>query len=43
MAPKPERPAGRLRDRLVWFVLIYCGSAAAFAAVVYGLRALVPR
>jgi hypothetical protein len=38
----PERP-GRLRTRLLWFVLLYAGSAAAFAAAVYGLRAIVPR
>ncbi len=38
----PERPAG-LRTRLVWFVLLYLGSAAAFAAAVYGFKAIVPR
>ncbi len=38
----PERPGG-LRGRLAWFVLLYRGSAVAFAAVVYGLRAIVPR
>ncbi len=37
------RRAGGLRARLAWFVLLYCGSALAFAAVVYGLRAIVPR
>ncbi len=43
MASKPEQPSGRLRDRLLWFVAIYCGSAAAFAALIYGLKAIVPR
>jgi hypothetical protein len=40
--PEKPRPGG-LRSQLGWFVLLYCGSAVAFAAVVYGLRALVPR
>jgi hypothetical protein len=40
----PEKPPpGGLRSKLGWFVLLYCGSAVAFAAAVYGLRALVPR
>jgi hypothetical protein len=39
---EPERPGG-LRSRLLWFVLLYLGSAAAFAAAVYGFRALIPR
>jgi hypothetical protein len=42
MAPRDPRP-GSLRSRLAWFVVLYCGSAVAFAAVVYGFRALVPR
>jgi hypothetical protein len=29
--------------RLVWFVLLYLGSVAAFTVLVYGLRAIVPR
>ena len=41
MAP-PERGPGDL-SRLAWFVCLYVVSLAAFAAVVYGLRALVPR
>ena len=40
--PAPER-ALRALSRLAWFVALYVGSLAAFAAVVYGLRALVPR
>jgi hypothetical protein len=39
---QPDRPAG-LRSRLVWFVLLYAGSAAAFAAAVYGFKAIIPR
>ena len=42
MTEEPERPGG-LRARLVWFVLLYLGSAAAFAAAVYGFKAIVPR
>jgi len=38
----PERVPGAL-SRLAWFVALYVGSLAALAAVVYGLRALVPR
>jgi hypothetical protein len=30
-------------SRLVWFVALYLVSLGAFAAVVYSLRALVPR
>ncbi len=33
---------GRLR-RLLWFVALYGVSLAAFAALVYGLRAIIPR
>lgn len=33
---------GRTR-RLLWFVAIYLASLVAFAAVVYGLRWLIPR
>ena len=39
---EPERQ-GRLRSRVAWFVLLYLGSAAAFAAAVYGFKAIVPR
>ena len=37
-----DRQSG-LGARLGWFVLLYCASAAAFAAAVYGFRALIPR
>jgi hypothetical protein len=30
-------------QRLLWFVAPYGASLLAFAAVVYGLRALIPR
>ena len=29
--------------RLLWFVLLYLASLAAFAAMVYGLKLIVPR
>ena len=35
-------PGSRLK-RLVWFAALYLASLAAFAALVYGLRAIVPR
>jgi hypothetical protein len=40
-----RRPNGEPRawSRLAWFVVLYVVSLAAFTAVVYGLRALVPR
>jgi hypothetical protein len=37
-----ESPQSGLGARRGWFVLLYCGSALAFAAAVYGFRALVP-
>ena len=39
--PHPP-PEGRLR-RLLWFVLLYGASLAAFTAVVYALRGIIPR
>jgi hypothetical protein len=40
--PHPgSRPNGR-GGRLLWFVALYIGSAATFAAFTYGLRALIP-
>jgi hypothetical protein len=35
-------PAGGRGRRIFWFVLIYCASAAGFAALTYGLRAVIP-
>ncbi|HVL70916.1 MAG TPA: hypothetical protein VM434_03430 [Beijerinckiaceae bacterium] len=40
-AGEPDRK-GRGR-RLLWFVALYAASLLAFTAVVYALRALVPR
>jgi hypothetical protein len=37
-----HRPS-RAWSRLAWFIALYVASLAAFAAVVYTLRALVPR
>ena len=34
---------GSRLKRLVWFAALYLASLAAFAALVYGLRAIVPR
>ena len=34
----PEKRA----KRLLWFVLLYLASLAAFAALVYGLRNIIP-
>ena len=38
-------PGGTRRgwSRLAWFVVLYIVGLAAFTAMVYGLRALVPR
>ena len=41
MNAQTRRPEGRGR-RLLWFVLIYVVSLAAFTALVYGLRWIVP-
>jgi hypothetical protein len=40
---RPSQREARSWSRLAWFVLLYVVSLGAFAAVVYGLRALVPR
>ena len=37
------RQAGAGWKRLLWFAAIYAVGLLAFAAAVYGLRALVPR
>ena len=39
-APRPAATGWR---RLLWFAAIYGVSLLAFTAVVYGLRAVVPR
>lgn len=33
----------RRASRLLWFVALYGASLLAFAALVYGLRAVIPR
>jgi hypothetical protein len=40
MAAGGRKP--RAWSRLAWFVALYLAGLTAFAAVVYGLRALVP-
>ena len=35
-------PMPATRKRLLWFAALYAVSLGAFAAVVYGLRALIP-
>ncbi len=42
MSDAPRPAAGGWR-RLLWFAAIYGVSLLAFAGVVYGLRAIVPR
>jgi len=43
MAADSRRSPERRSGRLLWFVVIYVASLAAFAALVYGLRGLIPR
>lgn len=42
MQTKTHRAPGKRAHRLLWFVLIYLASLAAFAALVYGLRSIIP-
>ena len=37
-----HRPPEKRGKRLLWFVAIYVASLAAFAALVYGLRFIIP-
>jgi hypothetical protein len=39
----PDAPSPSRWRRIGWFAVLYLGSLVAFTAVVYGLRALVPR
>ncbi|WP_255616627.1 hypothetical protein [Microvirga puerhi] len=41
MATQPRPSEGRLK-KVAWFGLLYLASLATFAAVVYGLRSLIP-
>ncbi len=43
MQAESHRPPERRSKRLLWFVFIYVASLAVFAALVYGLRGLIPR
>lgn len=42
MQAETHRPPERRAKRLLWFVAIYVLSLAAFAALVYGLRFIIP-
>ncbi len=37
-----RRPPERRSKRLLWFVFLYVASLAAFTALVYGLRGIIP-
>ena len=39
----PRPPSEGRARRLLWFVAIYGASLAAFTALVYALRGLIPR
>ncbi|WP_268995421.1 hypothetical protein [Microvirga roseola] len=39
----PSHTPEKRSKRLLWFVFIYVASLAVFAALVYGLRGLIPR
>ena len=41
MTAQDRKP--RAGSRLAWFITLYLVSLVVFAALVYGLRALVPR
>jgi hypothetical protein len=43
MQANPHPPREGRTKRLLWFVLIYVASLAAFAVLVYGLRWTIPR
>lgn len=43
MQAESGRPPERRGKRLLWFVALYVASLAAFAALVYGLRGIIPR
>ncbi|HZH09127.1 MAG TPA: hypothetical protein VEZ24_02020 [Microvirga sp.] len=42
MRAETHHAPGRRGRRLLWFVLIYLASLAAFAALVYGLKSIIP-
>ncbi|MBB4040685.1 hypothetical protein GGR34_002342 [Microvirga flocculans] len=43
MPSDTPRPSEQRAKRLLWFVFLYVASLAVFAALVYGLRGIVPR
>ena len=43
MPAQPHPPSEGRVKRLLWFVLLYGASLAAFTAIVYGLRGIIPR
>lgn len=43
MRADTHRPPERRVKRLLWFAALYLASLAAFAALVYGLRFIIPR
>ena len=43
MQADTRRPPERRSKRLLWFVLMYVVSLAVFAALVYGLKLIIPR
>jgi hypothetical protein len=43
MQADTDRPRERRSKRLLWFILMYVGSLAAFSALVYGLKLIIPR
>jgi len=43
MQAETRRAPGRRGKRLLWFVVLYLASLAVFAALVYGLKLIIPR
>lgn len=42
MQAETRRVPEKRAKRLLWFVLLYFASLAAFAALVYGLKSIIP-
>lgn len=42
MQANPHRTDNTRTKRALWFVLLYVGSLAAFAALTYGLKSIIP-
>ncbi|WP_255726535.1 hypothetical protein [Microvirga sp. ACRRW] len=43
MQANKHRPPERRGKRLLWFVALYVASLVVFAALVYGLKLIIPR